>query len=163
MSNSENLDAPCTVCADGTLKDASEIIWFNDKDDDTPLPDSVLSGVGALHHSTCPSKPSQHVHECDATDSSTRPTVSSRPALSVAGSSHSTPSVANLSHSTSPSMANSSCSALTLKNKCPASGSLKSTQCAAKKTTVDTSDGSGDETEKDDDIDVTVHSELMRN
>ncbi|KAF8981567.1 hypothetical protein BDQ17DRAFT_1337289 [Cyathus striatus] len=153
MSNSENLDAPCAVCADGTLKDASEIVWYNDKDDDIPLPDPVLSSVGGLCHSTRPSKPSQCIQ--DAADLSTRSTVSSRPVPSVASSAPSvTSSIENSSHLApsvaSPFVVNSSHSALTSKNKCPASGSLKSTQCAAKKTTANTSDGSEAETEEDD-------------
>ncbi|KAI9456406.1 hypothetical protein F5148DRAFT_1151338 [Russula earlei] len=27
----------CALRPDGTLKDASDIVWFNDKDDDTPI------------------------------------------------------------------------------------------------------------------------------
>ena len=37
--------AGCTVHPDGTLKDASEIKWFNDRDDETPLASSVSQVV----------------------------------------------------------------------------------------------------------------------
>jgi hypothetical protein len=87
----------CAVGLDGTLKDASEIEWFNDIDDDQPTKDpstavsSVLLAppttmhpfftgasppallVAGAHHSTCVSRPSVRVLDPDnvATSSST--------------------------------------------------------------------------------------------
>jgi hypothetical protein len=40
-------DLGCAVRADGSLKDASEIVWHQDKDDDAPLPGSCLAASGA--------------------------------------------------------------------------------------------------------------------
>ncbi|KAG1879073.1 hypothetical protein F4604DRAFT_1923223 [Suillus subluteus] len=74
----------CTLNADGSLKDASEIKFYNDPDDDVPLPQvpstesmrnafSVLLNAGHTPAtvaagswcSGCPSKPSAHVHDAD--------------------------------------------------------------------------------------------------
>ncbi|KAG2114291.1 uncharacterized protein F5147DRAFT_770272 [Suillus discolor] len=82
----------CAVGADGALKDASEIQWFNDADDDTPITpppakDSLAvlmqggrqpaSIKGGTRRSSCPFKPSARLRAADNTSpelsSGTRP------------------------------------------------------------------------------------------
>ncbi|KAG1731054.1 uncharacterized protein EDB91DRAFT_1085179 [Suillus paluster] len=74
----------CALNAYGSLKDASEIKFYNDPDDDVPLPQvpsaasmtnafSILlkagrtpaTVTGGSWHSGCPTKPSAHVHDAD--------------------------------------------------------------------------------------------------
>ncbi|KAF8985768.1 hypothetical protein BDQ17DRAFT_1335786 [Cyathus striatus] len=77
-SASVNLDAGCAVHDDGVLKDASEIVWYNDIDDSTPLSNSLRQC--SLHTA----KPSQYLLE-------------SKELSSVSAQSH--PSTANSSSS----------------------------------------------------------------
>ena len=42
----------CAVRADGTLKDASEIDWFNDVDDDKPIPDLPANQIPSSSSTT---------------------------------------------------------------------------------------------------------------
>jgi len=46
-----NADSGCAVSSDGTLLDASEITWYNDADDETPLnaPPSPVPGPSTIH------------------------------------------------------------------------------------------------------------------
>ncbi|KAI9447096.1 hypothetical protein F5148DRAFT_1153540, partial [Russula earlei] len=37
----------CALQPDGTLKDASDIVWFNDKDDDTPIASASTVQTGS--------------------------------------------------------------------------------------------------------------------
>jgi hypothetical protein len=55
-------------CADGSLKDASEIQWYNDVEDDTPMvPPPAPTNNGTLnsfiHHSGRAIKPTEKIRE----------------------------------------------------------------------------------------------------
>ncbi|KAF9004688.1 hypothetical protein BDQ17DRAFT_1325506 [Cyathus striatus] len=120
-------DAGCAVHADGTLKDALEIQFFHDKDNDFPMAiaspsasegsateASIQKGKAPpskICTSTCTSKPSIHVHKAAESAVTTK----------------------------KPS-----------KKKCPASGSPKSSHQPPKKSSVVVTTTSGDEMEQMD-------------
>ncbi|KAF8987387.1 hypothetical protein BDQ17DRAFT_1335095 [Cyathus striatus] len=120
-------DAGCVVCANGTLKDASEIQFFHNKNDDLPM---VIASHSAL--------------EGSATEAS----IQKGKAL---------PSKICMStHTSKPSMCvrEAAESAVTMKKpskkKCPVSGSPKSSCQPPKKSNVAVTAMSGDKTEQMD-------------
>ncbi|KAG1777838.1 hypothetical protein EV702DRAFT_1196621 [Suillus placidus] len=78
--------------ADGSLKDATEIVWYNDADDDSPIPPPPLpppAHNGTLNsfirRSGRATKPTEKIHET-ASSAPVGPSVTAPPSLACQGS-----------------------------------------------------------------------------